>query len=134
MAASADVDSVSGWSKASEPRLPKPKLPGRYVHQSSVDYPGAFHFGSADEDADSPIEVTTKFYNKMETAQSKKSKRHWASITCLLRRHSHGAELPLRKGKEERDERKFPISKRQGSNWRRKRGQSSTRSTEEKRA
>eukprot|EP00971_Amphidinium_carterae_P175923 3487377-Amphidinium_carterae.1 len=57
MAASADVDSVSGWSRMSEQRLPKPKLPGRYVHQPSSDYPSVSHFGSADEDADCLIEV-----------------------------------------------------------------------------
>eukprot|EP00971_Amphidinium_carterae_P241950 4803938-Amphidinium_carterae.1 len=57
MAALADVDSVNGWSKMSEQRLPKPKLPGCYVHQSSADYPSVSHFGSADEDADSLIEV-----------------------------------------------------------------------------
>eukprot|EP00971_Amphidinium_carterae_P045607 897691-Amphidinium_carterae.1 len=57
MAATADVSSVSGWSKVSEPKPRKPKLPGRYVHQSSSNYHRVSHSGSTDEDADSLIEA-----------------------------------------------------------------------------
>eukprot|EP00971_Amphidinium_carterae_P027424 539862-Amphidinium_carterae.1 len=57
MAVTADVSSVSAWSKATEQRIRKPKQPGRYVLQSSTDYHRVSHSGSTDEDADSLIEA-----------------------------------------------------------------------------
>eukprot|EP00971_Amphidinium_carterae_P086123 1703857-Amphidinium_carterae.1 len=77
MAATADVSSVSGWSKVSEQKLRKPKLPGLYVHQSSFDTCRVSHSGSTDEDADSLIEVLQQdrdgAVEKVERALSRRS-------------------------------------------------------------
>eukprot|EP00971_Amphidinium_carterae_P098537 1948590-Amphidinium_carterae.1 len=56
MAATADVSSVSAWSKATEVRR-KPKVPGRYVFQPSTDDQQIAHSGSSEEDVDSLIDA-----------------------------------------------------------------------------
>eukprot|EP00971_Amphidinium_carterae_P200175 3972639-Amphidinium_carterae.1 len=102
MAATADVDSVGGWSKASEQRLPKPKSPGRYVHQSSFDYPGASHFGSADEDADSLIEVLQQDGDSaVEEIQKTLGKHHVPAQKTQPRRRASTEEREGGKGRKE---------------------------------
>eukprot|EP00971_Amphidinium_carterae_P094285 1866486-Amphidinium_carterae.1 len=73
MAATADVSSVSAWSKVPEPRPRKPKQPGRYVHQFSSDYRRVSHSRSTDVPTRMLI-LLSKLLSKIETALSESRK------------------------------------------------------------